>query len=277
MTNKNIDEKVVRDFGKEWKAFNHQEIDDSRLQSSFNSYFSIFPFKDLPLGAKGFDMGCGSGRWAKFVSPLVGSLHCIDPSEVALNEAKSNLSHLSNCTFECASSSFNSLESASQDFGYSLGVLHHIPDTYKALESCADKLKSGAPFLLYLYYRFDNKPRWYAVLWKFSDFLRKLISRCPFVVKFFISQVLALLIYWPFARLAKLSEKLGKDVENFPLSDYRDKPFYMMRTDALDRFGTRLEQRFTKKEIEKMLLNAGFKDIQFSNTPPFWTAMAIKL
>jgi hypothetical protein len=168
------------------------------------------------------------------------------------------------------------LQEGSQDFGYSLGVLHHIPDTFEALTSCASKLKSGAPFLLYLYYRFDNKPTWYVFLWKISDYLRRLISKCPFILKFFISQILAILIYWPLARLAKLSERLSLNIKNFPLSDYRNKPLYMLRTDALDRFGTRLEQRFTKDEITAMLLEAGFTDIRFSNTPPFWTVVARK-
>jgi ubiquinone/menaquinone biosynthesis C-methylase UbiE len=222
-------------------------------------------------------MGCGSGRWAKFVSPQVGTLHCIDPSQVALNEAKNNLSNSDNCTFECASTSNNSLEESSQDFGYSLGVLHHIPDTYEALASCSTKLKSGAPFLLYLYYRFDNKPSWYAYLWKFSDFFRVLISKLPFKIKFLISQILALSVYWPLARLSKLLEKFKINTQNIPLSDYRNKPFYMLRTDALDRFGTRLEQRFTKDEIEQMLLDTGFTDIKFSNTPPFWTVVARKI
>ena len=44
----NIDEKVVRDFGLEWKAFNHQDIDDDLLKSAFDSYFNFFPFF-LPL------------------------------------------------------------------------------------------------------------------------------------------------------------------------------------------------------------------------------------
>jgi hypothetical protein len=43
MTKKNIDEKVVSDFGKEWKAFNHHTMNNLSLQSSFDSYFSIFP------------------------------------------------------------------------------------------------------------------------------------------------------------------------------------------------------------------------------------------
>ena len=58
MTKKNIDNKVVSDFGKEWKAFNHKDIDQSLLDSAFDSYFHIFPFNDLS-NAVGFDMGCG--------------------------------------------------------------------------------------------------------------------------------------------------------------------------------------------------------------------------
>jgi len=93
---KNIDEKVVNDFGKEWNRFNHLEIDKSSLQDSFESYFSIFPFEALPKNAEGFDMGCGSGRWAKFVAPMIYKLNCIDPSELALKQANQNLSQYSN-------------------------------------------------------------------------------------------------------------------------------------------------------------------------------------
>ena len=43
------------------------------------------------------------------------------------------------------------------DFGYSLGVLHHIPDTCAGIKACARLLKRGGPFLVYLYYAFDNR------------------------------------------------------------------------------------------------------------------------
>ena len=49
-----------------------------------------------------------------------------------------------------------------------------------------------------------------------------------------------------------------------------------MRTDALDRFGTRLEQRFSKIEIELMLTEAGFTNICFSDHMPFWCAVGTK-
>jgi hypothetical protein len=49
-----------------------------------------------------------------------------------------------------------------------------------------------------------------------------------------------------------------------------------MRTDAYDRFCTRLEKRFTRPEIEAMLKRAGFVDVRFSDREPFWCAVGIK-
>ena len=71
-------------------------------------------------------------------------------------------------------------------------------------------------------------------------------------------------------------EKIGISVSNIPLFEYRAKSFYTMRTDALDRFGTRLEQRFTRVQIEKMLEQAGLVDITFSDIAPYWCALGIK-
>jgi hypothetical protein len=114
-------------------------------------------------------------------------------------------------------------------------------------------------------------------LWRLSDFFRKIISKLPFPIKFFISQLIGFMVYWPLARFSLLMEKFGFDVKNFPLSDYRFKPFYVLRTDALDRFGTRLEHRFSKIEITDMLERAGFTNISFSENPPFWTAIAYRV
>ena len=227
---KNIDEKVVADFGREWKHFNHKHLDSSVLDQSFKDYFDIFPIEKLS-GSEGFDMGCGSGRWAKYIVPKVNFLHCIDPSKEALDQAKSNLTNFKNCDFECSSVDTSILPDNSQDFGYSLGVLHHIPDTKEALRSCSLKLKSGAPFLLYLYYRFDNKPKWFVFIWTISDFVRRLISKLPYPLKLFTSQIIACLIYLPLAKIARFLEILNKDVSNLPLSEYRSKSFYIMSTD----------------------------------------------
>src|SRR5215212_6716495 len=89
---KNVDDAVVRGFGDEWQRFDQRELSRAELEAMFDSYFSIFPWERLPADAEGFDAGCGSGRWASFVAPRVGRLHCIDASADALSVARRNLS-----------------------------------------------------------------------------------------------------------------------------------------------------------------------------------------
>lgn len=272
---KNIDGAVVDGFGDEWSRFDQTALSDEEPDRMFDNYFNIFPWEILPENAEGFDLGCGSGRWAKLVASRVGKLHVIDPSSEALTVAKRNLAGSDNCQFYIAGAGDIPLEDESCDFGYSLGVLHHIPDTESGLQACVDKIKSGAPFLVYLYYRFDNRPAWFRALWKVSDIVRRIICKLPHSLRYLISQILAAVIYFPLARTAKLLEKMGLNVEKFPLSQYRNNSFYVMRNDSLDRFGTRLEQRFTQAEIRQMMERCGLERIVFSKTA-FWTALGFK-
>ncbi|MDQ6803011.1 MAG: SAM-dependent methyltransferase, partial [Acidobacteriota bacterium] len=137
-------------------------------------------------------------------------------------------------------------------------------------------LKAGAPFLLYLYYRFDNRPAWFRMLWRISEAVRVVVSRLPKPLRYAATQALALALYWPLSRTARLLERMGLDVDAFPLSAYRHRSLYVLRNDALDRFGTRVEHRYTRKEIEMMMRSAGFGDIVFSNHPPYWCAVGIR-
>lgn len=276
MTNKtqpgNVDAKTVDGFGDEWSRFDQTGMTDDDTKRLFESYFSVFPWAKLTKNSVGFDLGCGSGRWAKLAALRVGKLHCIDPSS-AIDVARKNLQDMSNCEFHQAGVDDMPLMDHSMDFGYSLGVLHHIPDTQAALTSCVAKLKPGAPFLVYLYYKFDNRPVWFRSLWKMSELIRTFVSRLPYGLRYLVSQIIALFIYWPLARFAGLAESIGLDVKNFPLSFYRNCGFYVMRTDALDRFGTPLEQRFTKDQISNMMYAAGLVEIKFSDNAPFWCAV----
>ena len=273
---KNVDEMVVNDFGLEWEKFNQSSVSKQELKEIWEKYFSIFPWESLSPDAKGFDLGCGSGRWAFFVAPNVKELHCIDPAKEALSVAEKNLAPYNNCIFHNVTVDDIPFANNSMDFGYSLGVLHHVPDTVLGIKSCVDKLKPNAPFLLYLYYALDNKPFWFRIIWKISDYLRRGISILPSKLKYIVSQIIAIFIYFPLARGSKIFEKLGFDVTNIPLSFYRNKSLYTMRTDALDRFGTRLEQRFTKKEIELMMLDSGLVKITFRDDEPYWCAIGYK-
>lgn len=76
--NENIDEQVVAGFGDEWSRFDQSELSGEELGRMFDNYFNIFPWETLPENAVGFDLGCGSGHWAKLVAPRVGRLHLIE-------------------------------------------------------------------------------------------------------------------------------------------------------------------------------------------------------
>lgn len=273
MPYRNLDQEVIADFGREWDAYDQVDLPDQEWRKLFDDYFSLFHFDQTAVG---FDLGCGSGRWARLVAPRVAKLHCIDPAEAALAVARRNLAGQENVQFHHASSDSIPLEDGSQDFGYSLGVLHHIPDTEAAMRDCVAKLKPGGQFLVYLYYRFDDRPTWFRALWKASDIVRQKICKLPFRVKKGVTSLIAATVYYPLARGAWLAEKAGLPNRNFPLRDYRNLSFYTMRTDALDRFGTRLEHRFTKPEIEAMMRRCGLIDIRFSDRAPYWVAIGTK-
>jgi SAM-dependent methyltransferase len=272
---RNSDPATVSSFGDEWSRYDQSAMSEEEAIAIFNEYFAVFPWGRLPAEATGFDMGCGSGRWARLMAPRVGHLHCIDPS-IALDVARRTMEGVDNVSLHRASVDDCLLPAESQDFGYSLGVLHHVPDTAEAIRSCVAMLKPGAPFLVYLYYAFDNRSLAFKLVWRCTDFARRVICRMPPGMKRFTTDVIALGVYWPLAKLSWLLERIGLDVASMPLSYYRNHSLYTMRTDSRDRFGTPLERRFTREEIRSMLESSGLGDIRFSERAPYWCAVGIK-
>ena len=270
---RNLDDRVVEAFGYEWSRFGNESLDDEELREMFDAYASIFPWDDLPSDAVGFDAGCGSGRFARFFAPRVGRLICVDASAKALDVARRTLLGHDNVEFRHEDLSAMGLEDGSCDFGYSLGVLHHVPDTEDATRACVRKLKPGAPFLVYLYYDLEGVGVVRRSLFAMATGLRVLIARLPRRMRHLVTDLLALVLYLPLARVARLMERTGRDPSRIPLFQYRNRSFYVMRNDALDRFGTRLEKRYSRDEVRDLLEGAGLTDVAFSDGPPWWVAV----
>jgi 2-polyprenyl-3-methyl-5-hydroxy-6-metoxy-1,4-benzoquinol methylase len=269
----NVDVDVIDGFGSEWSRFTNERLSAAELSEIFGRYFSIFPWSELPADAVGFDAGCGSGRWARFVAGRVGELHCIDASEAALDVARHNLTEFKNVSFYLEDLSQLSLPDGSCDFGYSVGVLHHIPDPLVAARECVAKLKPDAPFLVYLYYSLEDSTVGRRLVLRFVTALRYVISRLPRRARQCTADVIAVLVYAPLAWTARMAERLGRDPSVIPLFQYRTRSFYVMRNDALDRFGTRLEHRFTRQEVLDLLDAAGVDRVSVSDDPPWWVAV----
>jgi 2-polyprenyl-3-methyl-5-hydroxy-6-metoxy-1,4-benzoquinol methylase len=272
--------KVIKSFGDEWDRFknNKKELEET-LYKQFLAYTEVLRKFEIPIDAVAADFGAGSGRWAKYFSTMFKSLIIIEPSAKAIEVARQNLHGILNVEFKQETIEESTISENSLDVAISLGVLHHTTDTYHALKSIVTKLKSGGIFLGYLYYNLENKNLSYRVIWKLSDLVRKTISKLPKFPKIILADLIAVIVYWPFARYSKSRIKRGGSVESIPLHHYHDMPIYMMRNDALDRFGTQVERRFSKAEIRNLLKRVGFdvETITFSDNEPFWTFAAKKL
>ena len=277
----NLDQQVIDSFGHEWAAFDYAESEtDDALDSQFLAYCTPIDLTQFnSKSSVAADFGAGSGRWASRLLPHFSLVYALEPSNGANKVLKDKFSKESRMTILQETVGANSIPAGSLDLAMSLGVLHHIPDTGLAIRDVATKIKSGGTFLCYLYYKLGNKPVFYRGLFWVSNLLRWVISRLPHAMRRLIAQIIAGAVYLPLARTSKLLGSRGKDVSNFPLHHYANMPFVMLQNDALDRFGTRLEQRFSKKEITAMLDNAGFdlSTLKFSEVEPFWTFSVKKL
>lgn len=281
MENGNRGERVISDFGAEWSRFKFLEVSDkSELEAQAELYLA--PVKEFLENCKEkiviADFGAGSGRWSEYLLPFASTLIVIEPSEGAFLTLKERFKDrpkvkLLNKTIEDCD-----LESESIDLAVSLGVIHHIPSPEGAIKTIHSKLKPSGTFLCYLYYNFEGRNAAFVLLWRFSNYLRLLISKLPQRAKFMVCDVIAVTVYFPLAKLGKLLNALKLDVKNLPLSHYKNLPFKVLRNDALDRFGTRIEQRFSRSEIKSMFSAAGFNPtkIKFSEEEPFWTFSAVK-
>jgi SAM-dependent methyltransferase len=273
----NLNDKVVEDFGEEWSKF--KDFDEEEIVNIGNTYFDIVIDQDIvDQESTVLDAGCGTGRWSKVLSEKVKCIEAIDPSN-AVHAAKAFLKLNKNVRVTQASIDTIPFEDNSFDLVMSIGVLHHIPNTQDALCKLVAKIKPGGHFYGYLYYNLENRTSFLKIVFWLSHLFRKLISRTPSFVKKMTCDIIALLVYLPLAKLALLVKTIFGNKTyhtHIPLAYYSDKSFFIMRNDALDRFGTRLEKRYSKQEITALVEKCGLVNVKFSDIEPYWHFIAEK-
>ncbi len=271
----NIDNGVVDQFGREWAKYNYLGgVASSALDQQFIAYVSPINLDEFDSKTSiAADFGAGSGRWAERLEPFFKKVYAVEPSVAAVRVMTEKFSNLGKIEILNESVEENSILDNSLDLAISLGVLHHIPNTKKAIMDLSAKIKPRGTFLCYLYYKVENKPNYYRLIFSIVNIIRICTSRMPHKIRMLLASFIALTVYLPLARLSRMLLRKGRDISNIPLHHYAEMPFVMLENDALDRFGTRLEQRFNKEEIREMLDAAGFDvlTLQFSKAEPFWT------
>jgi SAM-dependent methyltransferase len=272
----NIDNKVIQSFGDEWEKF--YKFSDKEIENIGAEYFGFLPKEIINKETTVLDVGCGTGRWSKYLSSRVKSIDAIDPSK-AIFYADKLLANVDNVRLSITTADKIPFDNESFDFVMSVGVLHHIPNTQQAIIDCVSKVKKGGYFYVYLYYALDNKSVFYKLLFKIVNIIRLMVSRMPPKLKKIACDILAFMLYMPLVLTGRFLSKIGlpKLAKSLPLSEYQNRTLFVIRNDSLDRFGTVLEQRFSKVQIKDMLQKAGLVDIIIPDEPIHWAAIGKKI
>ncbi len=271
----NIDQEVVDAFGEEWLKF--KDYREGDIKALGDLYFDIIDDTILNKNSYALDIGCGTGRWSKYLSSRAGFIEAVDPSKAVIAAAQL-LKNNDNIRITQAAVETIPFNDETFDFAMSIGVLHHIPNTQKAMIDCVKKVKKGGHFYCYLYYALDNKGPIFRGFFNASNLLRRGVCQLPTGIKKITCDILAVGLYMPFVLTARLLNSIGlkKVSQKLPLYDYSHQSFFVIRNDSLDRFGTKLEQRFSKEQVIKMMENSGLENIVVSPHSPYYHAIGRK-
>jgi SAM-dependent methyltransferase len=240
----------AQSFGKEWTWFDKTQLDrpdEERTESRemFALKTGLSP-QDLS-GKTVLDVGCGMGRFADVAASHGANVVGVDLS-VAADAANRNLGALPNTAFLQADVFNLPLRPESFDVIYSIGVLHHTPDTHRAFAALPRLLRPGGRIVIWVY----TKER--AVGYISSDILRKLTSR---------------LEEERLLRLCKVAVPLGRFYRTrvgryfspiLPVSHHPDPEWRVL--DTFDWYAPKYQWKHDWPEVEGWFEQAGLEDIR---------------
>lgn len=119
--------------------------------------------EDLLKGKRVLDVGCGPGLGMSLAAEYCSTVVGLDYSEASLREAKSGFEELklNNANLLCRDAEDLPFAADLFDVVYCIGVLHHTPDTSKAIGEAVRVLNPGGRVAIMIYKAYS--PRWLAV------------------------------------------------------------------------------------------------------------------
>jgi SAM-dependent methyltransferase len=257
-----IAEDIQFTFGAEWLTY--PDIMPEH-EDEFALYFDLINISDLK-DLRVCDLGCGIGRWSYFLKDHCRELVLVDFSE-AIFVARRNLASADDTLFFMGDLANLPFRNKFADFLFCLGVLHHLPTS--AIDQVRMLRKYAPKISVYLYYALDNRPYYYRIILSLVTILRLKVSRIrsPIFREVF-TRFCAIGLYLPLVMFGKLLRPFGLSF-CIPLYEgYQGKSLSRIRQDVYDRFFTRIEQRFSHKQI--MALTDTFAEIIISDRLPYW-------
>lgn len=140
----NIDLSIVQFFGDEWKKY--YEFTDAEIEKTAKEHFDIINETIVNKNTYGIDIGCGTGRWTKYLLDKIGFVEALDPSD-SIIVADKLLGNKENVRLIQGSIDNIPFNDETFDFGMSIGVFHYVPNPQKAINDCIKKSKLVVIFI----------------------------------------------------------------------------------------------------------------------------------
>jgi len=146
----------------------HADSFDATRAAAWAGWARLLPHLSLSAGMRVLDVGCGNGRFARFLADHLGNgafmYHGTDSSAALLDHARASLVDLPDVTLEARDLILDPPPDAATDLIVLFGVLHHVPGVARRLALIRDLSGRVAPggMLVFTAWRFADYERFRA-------------------------------------------------------------------------------------------------------------------
>lgn len=243
-------------FSYEWKHFGALR---DEWRKNFFGYIQPHEAEWL-TGRSVLDVGTGSGRHSYWAARCGARVAAVDLGR-SIDVARHNLP--GDVLTVQADAEDLPFAPESFDIVMSIGVLHHLPDTGRALRSIARYARPGGYVRVYLYWVPPRQA--HRTMLRFVGSARRVTTRMPHRLLHLLSFPAAAALFAAFVlpyRALRQSRRLAPLADRFPLKTYADYPFEVCVNDQFDRFSAPIERRFTESQVRELLESAGLDDVR---------------